>query len=67
MPRQRWRRLTSKNHVDVVLHTKPKVVLVLLGQSGKVDICVGKVDTLARRDKSVVPRPRLDVLLVHDF
>jgi hypothetical protein len=51
----------GKDHVDVVLDTKLKILLVLLGKSGKVDGGLGEVDTLARREGSVVHDLDLDV------
>ena len=60
-------RLTSKDHVNIVLDTKPEVVLVLLRESGQIDIRVGQVDALAGRDEPVIPRLDLDGLLVHNL
>ena len=50
-----------KDHVDAVLDTETEVVLVLLGQSGEVDIGLGQVDTLARRKRAVVQRTDVHV------
>ena len=58
---------TSKDHVNVVLDAKSEVVLVLLGQSRQVDIGVGQVDTLARRDEPVVADLDLDGFVVCDL
>ena len=60
-------KLTGKDHVDIVLDTKPEVVLVLLRESGQIDVRVGQVDALAGRDEPVVPRLDLDGLLVHNL
>lgn len=38
----------GKDHIDVVLDAEAQVVLVLLGQSGEVNIGVGQVHTLSR-------------------
>jgi hypothetical protein len=51
----------SKDHVNVVLDTELQVLLVLLRQSGKVDRGLGKVDTLSRRQSTVVHDLDLDV------
>jgi hypothetical protein len=44
----------SKDHVDTVLDTKQKILLVFLRESREVDISLGQVNTLARRDVSGV-------------
>lgn len=44
----------GKDHVDTVLNTESEIGLVLLGQSGEIDISAGEVDTLSRRDLTVV-------------
>lgn len=44
----------GKDHVDIVLDAKSQVVLVLLGQGRQVNIGVGQVDALPRRDEAVV-------------
>jgi predicted RNA-binding protein with EMAP domain len=59
--------LTSKDHVDIVLDTKPKVVLVLLRERGQINVGVGQIHALAGRDKPVVPRPDLDGLVVDNL
>lgn len=43
-----------KDHVDAVLDTELEVLDVLLGESGKVDGGLGKVDTLSRAEGTVV-------------
>ena len=43
-----------KDHVDAVLDTEAEVGLVLLRESGEIDIGLGEVDTLARRKGAVV-------------
>lgn len=57
----------GEDHVDVVLDTKPQVVLVLLGQSRKIDIGVGQVDTLLGRDEAVVLALDADGLVVNNL
>lgn len=56
----------GKDHVDIVLDTESQVVLVLLGQGWKVDIGVGQVDTLSRRDETVVLGADADGLVIDD-
>lgn len=56
----------GKDHVDSVLDTEAKIVLVLLRESGQIDVSVGQVDTLAGGDESVVASADLDGLLVLD-
>jgi len=51
----------SKDHVYTVLDTELEILLVLLGESRKVDIGLGEVDTLAGAEGSVVESPNLDV------
>jgi hypothetical protein len=57
----------GKDHVDTVLDSEAQVGLVLLGERGKVDIGLGKVDSLAGRDLSVVQAASLDGLLVDNL
>lgn len=57
----------GKNHVNIVLDTKLKVGLVLLGESGQIDIGVRQVDTLLGGDIAVVSSAALDVLVVGDL
>lgn len=59
--------LTRKDHVHVVLHTKPEIGLILLRKSGEIDVGVGEIDALAGRDEAVVPRLDLDGLVVHNL
>ena len=40
----------SKDHVDAVLNTEQKILLVLLGESREIDLSLGQIDTLARGD-----------------
>jgi hypothetical protein len=51
----------GKDDIDVVLDTKEKIILVLLGEGGQIDISLGEVDTLARADLAVVDSLDLDV------
>jgi hypothetical protein len=64
---QRKKKPTGKHHVHVVLHAEPQVVLVLLGESGQIDIGVREVDTLSRGDEPVVTSPDLDGFVVCDL
>ncbi|KAI6766123.1 hypothetical protein HG530_007193 [Fusarium avenaceum] len=57
----------GENHVNIVLDTKSKIGLVLLGESGQIDIGVGQVDTLLGADGTVVAGSDLDSLLVGDL
>lgn len=56
----------GKDHVDIVLDAKAQVILVLLGQSGEIDIGVGQVDTLPRGDVTIVLGTDADGLIVDD-
>jgi hypothetical protein len=51
----------SEDHVYTVLDTELEIFLVLIRESGKVDIGLGEVDTLAGAEGSVVESPDLDV------
>lgn len=44
----------SEDHVDSVLDSESEIVLVLLRDGGEVDVGTGKVDSLLRRESSVV-------------
>lgn len=55
----------GKDHVDTVLNTKLEIGLVLLGQSGEIDIGAREVDTLSRRDLTVVESLDLEGLAVN--
>lgn len=57
----------SEDHVNAVLDTEAQVGLVLLGKSRKIDISLGKVDTLLGRDLAVVDSSGADVLVVNDL
>lgn len=57
----------SKDHVDVVLDTELQVVPVLLGQSREVNVGLGQVDTLTRRDVTVVKTLATQGLIVYDL
>lgn len=57
----------SKDHVYVVLDTKSQVVLVLLGQSRQVNIGVGQVHTLPRRDEAAVLGLDAQGLVINDI
>lgn len=57
----------SEDHVDAVLDTEPQIGLVLLGESRKVDISAGKVDTLLGGDLAVVDGAALEGLLVDNL
>lgn len=57
----------SEDHVDAVLDTETEIGLVLLGESGKIDIGLGKVDTLLGRDLAVVDGLGADVLVVNNL
>lgn len=57
----------GKDHVDLVLDTEPQVGLVLLGEGGKVNVGLGEVDTLLRRDLAVVQALAPQVLVVHNL
>ena len=50
-----------EDHVDSILDAEQQVGLVLLGERGKVDVGLGKVDTLAGRENAVVEASDSDV------
>jgi hypothetical protein len=56
----------GEDHVDLVLDTETEIGLVLLGESRKVNIGLGKVDTLLGGDLAIVDSPAADGLLVDD-
>ena len=51
----------SEDHVNTVLDTELKILLVLLRESGKVDIGLREVDALTGAEGSVVESPDLDI------
>lgn len=51
----------GKDHVDVVLDSELEILLVLLGKSGQVDGGLGEVNTLSRREGTVVHNLDLDM------
>ena len=51
----------SEDHVYTVLDAEFEILLVLFRKSGKVDIGLGKIDTLAGAEGSVVESPNLDI------
>jgi hypothetical protein len=51
----------SEDHVDAVPYTELQIRLVLVRESGKVDVGLGKIDTLARGDVSVVQSAYSDI------
>lgn len=55
----------GKDDVDTVLDTKLEVGLVLLGQSGEIDISAGKVNSLSGRNLTVVESLDLEGLGVN--
>jgi len=57
----------SEDHIDAVLDTETEIGLVLLGESGKIDVGLGKVDTLLGRDLAVVDGSGADVLVVNNL
>jgi hypothetical protein len=57
----------GEDHVDLVLDTETEIGLVLLGKSGKVNVGLGKVDTLLGGDLAVVDSPAADGLLINDL
>ena len=57
----------GEDHVDLVLDTKAEIGLVLLRESGKVDVGLGKVDTLLGGDLAVVDSLAADGLVVNDL
>lgn len=57
----------GEDHVDLVLDTELQVADVLLGQSGKVNVGAGQVDTLTGRDVTVVETLNAQVLVVYDL
>ena len=56
----------GEDHVDVVLDAKLQISLILVGEGGKVNVCVGQVDTLLGGDEAVVASAALNVLVVLD-
>ena len=50
-----------KDHVNTVLDTKLEIFFVLLRQSWKIYICLGKIDTLSGRESSVVEDTDMDI------
>jgi hypothetical protein len=57
----------GEDHVDLVLDTETEIGLVLLGESGKVNVGLGKVDTLLGGDLAVVDGLAADGLVVNDI
>jgi hypothetical protein len=57
----------GKDHVNIVLDTKPKIGLVLLGKCREIDIGVWEVDTLLRRDHAIVTGTHTDGVGVDNF
>lgn len=55
----------SENHVNAVLDTKLKILLVLVRQSWEIDISLGKVDTLAGGDIASVESANVDICAIH--
>jgi hypothetical protein len=55
----------GEDHVDAVLDTKAEIGLVLLGERGKIDVGLGKVDTLLGRNLAVVDALALEGLVVN--
>lgn len=56
----------GKDHINTVLDTKPQVVLVLFGKGREIDVGVGQVDALLRRDEAIVAGTNLNRLIVLD-
>ena len=54
-----------KDHVDAVLDTEAEVGLVLLRESGEVDVGLREVDTLARGEGTVVEGANVNVVAVN--
>lgn len=54
----------GEDHVDALLHAELEIGLVLLGQSGQIDVGTGQVDSLSGRDLSVVEHLDLEGLVV---
>ena len=57
----------GEDHVDVVLDTESEIGLILLGERGKIDVGLGKVDTLLGRDLAIVDALALEGLIVKDL
>jgi len=57
----------SKDHVDLVLHTKAEIGLVLLRESGEIDVRLREIDTLLRGNLSIVDALALQRLVVDDL
>lgn len=51
----------GEDHIDSVLHAEPEIVLILLRESGQVDIGLGQVNTLAGGERAVVQSTDTDV------
>jgi hypothetical protein len=57
----------GEDHVDTVLDTKSEIGLVFLGKRGKIDVGLGKVDTLLGRDLAIVDALALEGLIINDL
>jgi hypothetical protein len=55
----------GEDHVDTVLDTESEIGLVLFRERGKVDVGLGKVDTLLRRDLTIVDALTLEGLVIN--
>lgn len=50
-----------EHHVNAIFDTESEVCLVLFGKGRKINLCLGQVDTLARRDVAIVHSTDVDV------